>query len=197
MPRPVESPETPELARPRYALVVRLPRRAATRIEDAYLRLPGITRPPMGYHITLLGSFWLAEGVGLEALDPVRVACAGWAPFAVQIAGLGAFEDQGANIVYLGVVECDRVVPLHIALLDALAGRITFPNEKYRLWNTTAYAPHVTLGLGVSDSVLASLLESSPPRALHLDVPVDAVSLVTLKPASVWRYLAEYPLGVV
>ena len=184
-----------ELTCPRYALVVRLPRQAEVHIEDMYLRLPGVTRPTMGYHITLLGSFLLGEGAELGAFDPVRAVCASWPPFTVHVAGLGVFGDGGANTVYLGVVECDRMAALHRALLQALEGRITFPSEQYRLWNTTAYQPHVTLSLSLSDRALSDLLEAGQRRMQPEVVRVQSVWLVAQSPASSWQYLAEYPLG--
>ncbi len=187
--------DSPLDARPRYALVVRLPRQAEARIADAYLWLPGITRPSMGYHITLLGPLLLSEGVGPEAFEAARAVCARWGAFGVQIAGLGAFENDGVNTIYLGVVECDRIVPLHRALYEALDDRIDFASAQYRLWNESAYTPHVTLSLGLDERALMDLLATNQRRAVVVDVEVTSVWLVMQGPAGAWQFLAEYTLG--
>ncbi|NLG26565.1 MAG: 2'-5' RNA ligase family protein [Chloroflexi bacterium] len=180
---------------PRYALVVRLSREIESRIEDTYLGLPGITRPTMGYHITLLGPLVLAPGVPVAALEPVSAVCARWSPFEVQLGGLGAFDNEGINTIYLGVVDCDALWGLHTDLLEALEDRIEFTSEQYRYWNTTGYEPHVTLSLGLTERALHDLLEMNQRRRLRLEFWVEAVWLVVEDRAGAWQFVVEHHLG--
>jgi len=192
---PTAPTQPPPDERPRYALVVRLPRQAEAGVADAYLWLPGITRPSMGYHITLLGPLLLNEGVDAEVFQAARAVCARWRPFGLQIAGLGAFDNEGVNTIYLGVVECDEIVPLHDDLLQALDGQIDFPNAQYRLWNGAGYTPHVTLSLGLDERALMELLATNLRRNVLVEVQVASVWLVMQGPAGAWQFLAEYPLA--
>ena len=187
-------PEPSVDSRPRYALIVRLPRLAETQIADSYLWMPGITRPSMGYHITLLGPFVLGLDQDPAVFQAVGDVCARRRPFGVQIAGLGAFDNEGVNTIYLGVVECDLVVPLHDALLQALGERIDFPNERYRRWNMEDYQPHVTLSLGLDERALTELLAINLRRRVVVEVMIESVWLVAQGPASSWQFLQQYPL---
>jgi 2'-5' RNA ligase len=180
---------------PRYALVVRPGREIESRIEDTYLGLPGITRPTMGYHITLLGPFVLAPGVPAETLELVSAVCARWRPFEVQLGGLGAFNNEGINTVYLGVVDCDALWSLHTDLLEALGGRIQFTSEQYRYWNTVRYEPHVTLSLGLTERALEDVLEMNQLCRQKLEFWVEAVWLVVENRVGAWQFVAEHPLG--
>ena len=182
--------------RTRYALVVRLPREVEVRIEDTYLGLAGITKPTMGFHITLLGGFYLPEGAGIESLCSIADVCARHQPFQVRIYGLGAFEAKENNVVYLHVTDANHIMALHDDLLEATSACIVHQNEQYREWNVDAYYPHVTLGLGLSDQELLAFLRDSANRVLDETCEISEVWLAAQHPDGSWRYIASYTLGV-
>lgn len=182
--------------RERYALVVRLPREVEVRIEDTYLGLVGITKPTMGFHITLVGPFHLPEGAGMEALSGVADVCARWQPFRVRVYGLGTFEVEENNVVYLHVAEAQRIMALHDDLLEETAACVVHQNEQYREWNVESYYPHVTLGLGLSDQELSILLHDAANRVLDETFEISRIWIAAQPPHGSWHYVASYTLGV-
>ncbi|NLG49806.1 MAG: 2'-5' RNA ligase family protein [Chloroflexi bacterium] len=185
-----------EFDRERYALIIRLPREVEVRIEDTYLGLVGITKPTMGFHITLLGPFYLSEGVSIESLCGVADVCARWQPFRVRVYGLGTFEVQEDNIVYLHVADSERVMALHDDLLEAASACVTYQSEQYEEWNVDSYYPHVTLGLGLSDQELSNFLRDAANRVLDETFEVSRIWIAAQPPSGSWHYVATYTLGV-
>ncbi len=181
--------------RPRYALIVRLPREAEVRLEDAFLSVIGATKPAMGYHLTLVGPYLLAPGVASPHLPAIARVCRQTRPFAVQIARLGVFRQENDNAVYLDVAEPEPVVALHRRLLRAAGPLIVPESEQLRLWTVENYKPHVTLGLRMSDGDLEEFLRLGSARRVEVTFPVQRVWLVGQVPNGPWEYLAEYGLG--
>ena len=181
--------------RTRYVFVLRLPRQVESRIEDAFLTLLGTTRPIMGYHITLLGAFYLAQGIDRRSLSKVADLCLRRRAFPVRIAGLDAFETRDSHAVYLRVAAPDDIVALHNDLLDLTGEQITFQDDRYREWNVEQYKPHVTLGLGLTDGELDAFLRLGAERDIDETFDASGVWLVEQVPKDPWQYVAEYPFG--
>ncbi|MBC7237896.1 MAG: 2'-5' RNA ligase family protein [Chloroflexi bacterium] len=179
----------------RHVLVVRLPRAVEIRIEDVFLGLAGATKPTMGYHITVLGPFFLADGIDPRSLTPVSQVCARWRPFEVYISGLSAFQTKDDNTVYLRVQDCNRIVDLHYDLLRATRGLINMQDERILRWNEEQYEPHVTLALNLVDKGLAEFMRAAATRDLQASFTVDKIWLCLQEPNGPWQYTAQFPFG--
>ncbi len=184
-----------EEIRSRFALIIRLPRDVEVRIEDTYLSVIGVTRPAMGFHLTLVGPYRLAPGVTSPHLTAVARACRLSRPFAVRLEGLGVFRTENDNAVYLGVPEPELVVALHAQLLRAAGSAVVPENEQMRVWTFENYSPHVTLGLHMSDADLEEFLRLGARRRIHAQFTVERVWLVEQVPNGPWEYTAGYALG--
>ncbi|MHB1317033.1 MAG: 2'-5' RNA ligase family protein [Anaerolineae bacterium] len=172
------------LTRPRYALVARIPRPIEVQIEDAFLTLVGITRPIMGFHITLVGPFmWIAEKAPPRVLDRLARLCLRTQPIEIQISGQGAFVGLESNVVYLQVERHEGLCRLQAQADHLLRKHIALQRES----PPEQYVPHVTLGLGLTpeerDRALATLAEARFSAA----VPVNELDLVEEQPGSPWR----------
>jgi len=181
--------------RPRYALTIRLPRDAEVRIEDAYLSVIGVTRPAMGFHLTVLGPYRLAPGVPSPHLPAVAQACRAFKPFAVRLSGLAVFRNESDSAVYLRVSDPEPVVMLHERLLRAARNDVVPENEQIRDRMFENYTPHVTLGLHMADPDLDEFLRLGEQRRVDVQFAVDRVWLVSQVPGGPWEYIAWYPLG--
>ncbi len=179
----------------RYALILRISREVAARIEDTYLRLENITKPTMGFHITLLGPFYLGHGASLDSLRQVARVCAQWHPFNVEVAGVGVFRESGDNTVYLQVTNPTDIVALHEAVANAAAERIEIPDEASRRWNYEAYYPHITLGLRLSDRRAQELSINVSQQRFREVFQANCVSLVRQERTGPWQYLLDYPFN--
>ena len=182
--------------RTRYVLLVRVPREIEVRIEDAFLTLVGTTRPLMGYHITLLGPFYLPSGVDYHALKGIEQVCQNWPPFYVRLDGLGAFRSKDNNAIYIRLLEATELVALHNALWAVLQNQIILQNEQTFRWNTQNYEPHITLGLGLLDEELEQLLHLGEERSLEESFLVQEIWLAGQASDGPWQYLLRYPLGL-
>jgi 2'-5' RNA ligase len=181
--------------RPRYALLIQLPRAAEIRIEETFLPLAGITKPTMGFHISLLGPFYLCADAPVSMLEHVPRACAQQPPFSVRLAGLGAFRSPDNNGVFLQIVDPKPVLALHDALLGELAPDLLLADERYRAWNVDEYEPHVTLGLSLSDKELVELLRAAQNHPFDLSFGVKEIWLAEQAPNTPWRMMQAVPLG--
>jgi 2'-5' RNA ligase len=181
--------------RTRYVLVVRLPRSVEVLIEDVFLGLAGATKPTMGYHITVLGPFYLDEKVDYRFLTPVQQVCVRWQPFEVDISTVSFFEAPDDNAVYLRVLDGDGLIELHDDLLSAVGKIATMQNERIREWNETLYAPHVTLALKLSDKELPQFLRKAASQDLHASFMVHEIWLCRQEPHAPWQYVAHFLLG--
>lgn len=178
----------------RYVLIAPLPRPIEVRIEDTFLGLGGTTKPFMGYHITLLGPFHLAEGFSRDDLGEIEGICRRWRPFEVRIDGLDAFREEDNNTVYLGV-SSEGLIALHDALAKALVAKIVYQHPKAATWNLESYRPHVTLGLGLKDEELALVLRDGASRRLEATFEVSALHLMEQEANQPWERVATFPLG--
>ena len=181
--------------RPRYAVIVRLPRAVEVHIEDAYLSMLGTTRPNMGYHITLLGPFYICDHCKAAALERVRAICQDTEPFSLRLQGLGTFAEQNNNVVYVRIADPTRLATLHNTLLNETERLVTIQNARFREWTAERYMPHVTVGLGMTDSELSEFLRGSARFEIDATLAVSRLWLVEQYPNGPWRYVAEFPLG--
>jgi 2'-5' RNA ligase len=116
---------------------------------------------PDSYHLTLkfLGAVEDARVPGIiEALRPVALATA---PFAVTVAGLGAFPPHGpARIAWLGVDRGREPLAALAGEVERVTVSLGFPAEE------RPFAAHCTLARARNrrgDRALRELLESLPP----------------------------------
>ncbi len=175
---------------PRYALVAPLPRGLEVRIEDLFLGLLGTSKPIMGYHITLVGPFvWQAEPRE-PYLERIAQVCAGWQPFSVRLNGLSAFRTANRNAVYIPAQEADDLAALQRELQALLVPAITLQHE----FPQETYQPHVTLGLGLTDSELRRVMAGSQERELDERFIVDEIYLVEERPSAPWRCIRTFSL---
>lgn len=187
MPDPVD--------RSRYALLILLPRAAEIRIEEIFLPLAGITKPTMGYHISVLGPFFVRAERPDRLSELVPTACRPSPPFSVRLAGLGAFRSPGDNSVFIQIVDPKPVLALHEAMRRGLEPDLLLTDERYRAWNVNEYEPHVTLGLNLSDRELAQLLHVGQDHPFDLSFGVKEIWLAEQPPGAPWRMLRAFPLG--
>ena len=186
---------TNELAR-RYVLVIPVPREVEIRIEDRFLGLSGITKPLMGYHITVLGSFLLPEGIEPSSLAEITKVCSTIAPFEVAIGNIGAFEKPDDHTIYIGVIETEEIRALQRALWQTLEPKIAFASEGTRAWNMPDnYHPHVTLGLNLTDAEYAAFAHSGAEQGCAASFAVTSIDLVTQHADGPWQCLTSYTLG--
>ncbi|MCD6303265.1 MAG: 2'-5' RNA ligase family protein [Anaerolineae bacterium] len=180
---------------PRYAFVIRLPREHEVMVENAYLSLAGVTKPVINYHVTLVGPFRLRHEP-LEAVERIIAdACRRWKPFDVRVHGVRAFETSRDNIAYLDVVTPERVVALRGFLLKQLLPLILPENEHVGQFTLAHYHPHVTLGLGLSDTQLLGILAAAEKCSVDLLFRVDCVWLISQARPSPWRCICSFVLG--
>jgi len=174
----------------RYVLVARVPREIEVHLEDLFLTLPGVTRPSMGYHITLLGPFsWLRE-VDAETFEPIAALCRTWQPFTVTLGPLGAFLAADRNILYISASAKGQLKQLHQKLLEVLEGQIT---SSVPMGN--AYAPHISLALDLTDEELQMLLRSLPKEHLERTFQINLIWLARQSPSGPWEYIWHHELG--
>ncbi|MHB0859557.1 MAG: 2'-5' RNA ligase family protein [Anaerolineae bacterium] len=181
--------------RVRYVVIVRLPREIEVRIEDAYLTLTGATKPTMGYHVSLLGPFFLRENMGVGTLSGIEQVCDKWRPFPVHISGLGSFRAHDNNAIYLDVLAPQELITLHHELTQATSGQIIPQMAWYGDFPAAPFRPHVTLGLGLSDSALEECLRSGATRFFEATFQVECLYLVEQWPNHPWQVVREYTLG--
>lgn len=180
--------------RTRYVLVIRVPREVEICLEDRFLGLLGTTKPVMGYHISLVGSFFMPGDVGPEALTGIAELCRRYPAFHVEMEGLGGFTSQGSTIAYMYVTTEHPLLELQRDLADVLESQIEYVNETVREWNVVTYRPHITLGLGLSDGQFEALQRSAADGGCSAAFEVAAISLVGKEPNGPWQHLATYPL---
>ncbi|OGO04331.1 MAG: hypothetical protein A2Y73_03785 [Chloroflexi bacterium RBG_13_56_8] len=187
------------LGRERYALIIRLPREAEVRIEDAYLGLMGATKPNMGYHVTLLGPFHLVGEASLESLEVIAKVCRRWKPFRLRISGLGSFPVQrdDVHLVYLRVKKPKVVSALHSDLLETMREYIVFSEGIDDTWHGESYTPHVTLGLDLSSEQLEEFLRIGAEEDIDESFRVSRIWLVRQEPHGPWEFLESCPLGAI
>jgi len=180
--------------RPRYVLVVQVPRDIELRIEDAFLGHIGVTRPAMGYHVTLLGPFCLAKG-GADALSAlIDQVCHATPSFDLQLAGIKAFSSADNHVAYLQVGSIETLLYLRGRLLADLLSQDILVDPCPRL-DTDVYLPHVTLALELTQGELALLTESSSIRDFSATFTVNALALAAEQIGAPWRVEKVFPLG--
>jgi 2'-5' RNA ligase len=181
--------------RERYALLVRLPRAVEIRIEDVYLNLASVTKPNMGYHITLLGPFHMARVAHALFQTSVEAVCRHWSPFHLRITGLGEYKASDDNVVFLRIANPQDLTALHRDLLEATQDQILAQDERLREWNFQDFEPHVTLGLGLTDQELDHFMRAAAGCAFDESYEVTRVWLAGGISTGPWQYIASYTLG--
>jgi 2'-5' RNA ligase len=181
--------------RERYALLVRLPRTVEIRIEDVYLNLAGVTKPNMGYHITLLGPFHMASVTNSPFGANVEAVCRRWSPFCLRITGLGHYRASDDNVVFLRIANPQDLATLHSDLLEATQDQIIAQDERLREWNFQNFDPHVTLGLGLTDQELGHFVRSAAGRSFDESYEVSRIWLARGISTGPWQYITSYVLG--
>lgn len=122
----------------RLFAAIPMPDEIAAALAGTRIGLPGARwRPPESLHLTLrfAGDIDEAKAADLES----ELAVIGAAPFALRLAGVGAFGDEkGAHAIWAGVEASD---PLRLLAkrCERAARRAGLPPER-RVWR-----PHVTL----------------------------------------------------
>jgi len=153
---------------------------------------------PQSIHITLKFLGDVAATRMDELLDAVTQACAGVAPFALTIAGIGAFPNtRRPNVVWVGARG-------DIAIASQLAEQIENACEMLGYAREERpFAPHLTLGRVKRDAspsdrqALGKLIEQTPVGELgKLTIAHTSVMKSELRPGgSVYTCLREIRLG--
>lgn len=181
--------------RARYILVARVPRDIEVAIEDDFLIPLGTTRPTMGYHITLLGSFHLPKGEDHAAFSrAVQRVCRRWRPFHVYVAGLGAFEKEDDNVIYLRVANPHRLTALRREIHEATRQHILFDKVNSAERDSKPYRPHITLGLALTDRELEAFFRTAVDGVLDIVFRISELWLAAQESSEPWRYVVGYPL---
>ena len=178
----------------RYVLAARLSRQVEVRIEDLFLSLPGATKPILGYHITILGPFFLPDEVERNSLTGVSDACRRFHTFGIRIAGVGAFRAPDKNTAYLGVAEPEPLRSLYSALYAATEGQVAYQYD-YSGRDPSHFVPHVTLALDLADRELEMFLGGANDMLFDEAVDISEIWLAEQKPNSPWQYVTDYVLG--
>jgi 2'-5' RNA ligase len=178
----------------RYALVYILPHEAQLRIEDTFLHWQGITRPPMGYHVTALGPFVVVEGRSQDDLAIFASLCLNQMAFTLVLSEPGVFQNAANQVAYLALHNPKPMRALHEVLLEGTRDIVAAPSPEYHLWTVEQYIPHVTLGIGLGEDAVAEFLVSARCYPLKLRCQVQELSLLKQLEGGVWQQLARYPL---
>jgi 2'-5' RNA ligase len=175
----------------RYAVVARIPRPIEVEIEDAFLNLPGITRPSMGFHITLVGPFQWLEEVPPRLLTRLARLCRHTEPLELALAGPGTFVGDESNGVYMGVDHTEALCTLQARLLHVLRPHILLQREP----DPHGYIPHVTLGLGLTPDERDRAFAGLGERRFSGSFSIRELHLVEEPPGSPWRPVRVLPLA--
>lgn len=174
----------------RYVIYLPLPRALEVHLEDAFLQPIGLTRPAMGYHLSLLGPF-VARAEPWDGADG-RLAgvCARHLPLTLNLEPPALFRAPDANTLILPVALSTELAALQGALYAALSAEIVLDRDQ----SAAAYRPHVTLGIGLLDADVERLPELRlPPAAERLEV--NEVRLARQHVHGPWMVLHHYALG--
>jgi 2'-5' RNA ligase len=182
--------------RTRYVLVIRVPREVEICLEDRFLGLLGTTKPVMGYHITLVGSFFVPGDVAPDSLTGIHDVCRRWRPFHVEMNGLGSFAAAGGATVFMHVLPQSPLPELQRELVTILAPQIEYVSQAVRDWNVAHYRPHVTLGLGLDASEYEALQRAAADGACRAEFEATVISLAAKEPNGPWQHVATFPLGL-
>lgn len=178
----------------RYALVYVLPHEAQSRIEDTYLHWQGITRPPMGYHVTVLGPFVIIDGHNQDDLAVVTSLCLKQPSFRLVLGEPGVFQNAANQVAYLALHNPEPMRALHEVLLEGTRDIVAAPSPEYHLWTVEQYIPHVTLGIGLGENAVAEFLSFAQRYPLKLRCQVQDLRLLKQLGGGVWQQLARFPL---
>jgi 2'-5' RNA ligase len=181
--------------RVRYALVARLPRPIEIRVEDLYLHIAGSTKPTMGYHITLVGPFFVLGDGDHRTLSGITEVCRDWQPFSVRLGGLGSYVSPDNSAVYLRLMDPAPISALNHALTLALAGQIETQIVCIPEIDEACYQPHVTLALMLTDRELGEFRRVGSEELTGASFEINELWLVQEMSNSSWRFVECYPLG--
>ena len=171
----------------RYVLLIRLPRSLEVRLEDDFLSLSGASKPVMGYHVTVLGPFFWLGGTEEVMREKVAQVCRQWSPFHVQLRGIGAFRASNDNVVYVKTVRSPSLLLLHRRLRGVLGDAIRLQRDD------ETYAPHVTLGLGLSDRELEAFMSNSAQNDFAESFDVYVLGLAEQIGNDPWKHVGFLP----
>jgi 2'-5' RNA ligase len=178
----------------RYVVVYLLPRTVQLQIEDMYLHWQGITRPPMGYHLSALGPFVIAAGHSPDDLSVIGDLCTKLSSFHLLLGEPGIFRNSTSQVAYLGLYNPEPMRALHGALLDSTQGIVAAPSPEYHLWTVEQYVPHVTLGIGLNEEAASEFLMFARRHSCKLNCQVQELSLLEQLGNGVWQQQASYKL---
>lgn len=170
--------------------MIPLPRAVAVRIEDRFLPRLGVTRPAMGYHISLVGPFYWVDRMTEDVLARLCRACAQAEPLQLTISGLDIFENAPDDCgVFLDIHPLRPMRQLHDQMLAALGESITLQYHR-----SGPYRPHITIGLNLPSQVCQSLRNTvvTPFRARFR---ANELWLMEQQPMSPWLPLLALSLG--
>ena len=151
--------------------------------------------PPSNLHLTLkfLGEITAAQMA--KVADAAREVAQSTVPFAITLAGLGAFPSaRRPRVVWIGVTDgADRLVAVAEALAAALARR-RFPREP------RSFQPHLTVARvrtgGPPPDLTADLARAGSPLIGTQEVAALAVMESFLRPSGpVYQEVAEGRFG--
>jgi 2'-5' RNA ligase len=178
----------------RYGLGYLLPRQVQQRIEDTYLHWQGITRPSMGYHITVLGPFVITEEHTQDDLEVFAGLCLSQEAFSITLGKPGIFQNATTQVAYLGLNNPRPMRMLHGVILEGVRGIVAAPSPEYHLWTVEQYVPHVTLGIGLDEDAARDFLDFAHSQPLKIRCQVQELCLFKQLGNSAWQQIARYPL---
>ncbi|HYF93685.1 MAG TPA: 2'-5' RNA ligase family protein [Symbiobacteriaceae bacterium] len=175
------------MTRPTYAYgVIILPP------PDLYRELLGIRerhpllRSPVPPHITVKSPF-IYRHTGAAVVEQLEAICEHWAPFEVQLSGLGVFR---SSILYVKVEESKELDGLHHDLVEGLDGFVETLNDRY---DGDAYTPHLTLAESMAPEDLPEAKRALADIRFRRRFVVDRVHL--LRGRGKWDITRSFPLG--
>lgn len=177
-------------AQARHLLMIPLPRALQVRIEDRFLPSIGASRPSMGYHITVLGPFFVTAEEPEQILPAIAESCAASAPMRISLQHVDVFENAADDhAVYISVRPLWALRRLHRRLYQALQHQV-----KAQYTRLEPYRPHITLGLNLPAQSRDILLRSAhePFEALF---EADEIWLMEQGPQGPWQPLFAFRLG--
>ncbi|MHB1355362.1 MAG: 2'-5' RNA ligase family protein [Anaerolineae bacterium] len=178
----------------RYALVYLLPRKVQLQIEDTYLHWQGITRPPMGYHVSVLGPFMVVEGHTQDDLGVIADLCLKQPSFHLLLGEPGVFRNAASQVAYLALYNPDPMRMLHGAMLEGTQSIVAAPSPEYHLWTIEQYVPHVTLGISLNEETAAEFLLYARSHPCSLRCQVNELSLLKQQGSGIWQHLNTFTL---
>ena len=184
------SPDVNEERRTRQLLMLPVPRAIEVLIEDRFLPSIGATRPPLGYHVSIIGPFFWEGDARASALARVQQACAELSPLRLTVQGIDVFENAPDDCaVFVGIGPVRRLRRLHQRVLTALGGAIGMQYQR-----SGPFRPHITLGLNLPSRPCHGLRRDAD-ASWHAHFLATELRLMEQQPQTPWRTLLSFSLG--